>query len=70
MSSANQKPDPRRATFVVVANRLPVDRVENPDGSVDWRPSPGGLVATAAALPEPDPDAPPIAYAGPDQLPI
>src|SRR5215207_1990227 len=44
MSSANQKPEPRRATFVVVANRLPVDRVENPDGSVDWRPSPGGLV--------------------------
>ena len=34
----------RKATFVVVANRLPVDRVENPDGSVDWRPSPGGLV--------------------------
>ena len=32
------------ATFVVVANRLPVDRVENPDGSADWRPSPGGLV--------------------------
>jgi trehalose 6-phosphate synthase len=23
---------------------LPVDRVENPDGSADWRPSPGGLV--------------------------
>ena len=32
------------ATFVVVANRLPVDRVENSDGSADWRPSPGGLV--------------------------
>lgn len=30
--------------FVVVANRLPVDRVEAPDGSVQWRPSPGGLV--------------------------
>jgi trehalose 6-phosphate synthase len=29
---------------VVVANRLPVDRVENPDGSVSWRTSPGGLV--------------------------
>jgi trehalose 6-phosphate synthase len=29
---------------VVVANRLPVDRVENPDGSADWRPTPGGLV--------------------------
>ncbi len=33
-----------KASFVVVANRLPVDRVENPDGSVDWRTSPGGLV--------------------------
>jgi trehalose 6-phosphate synthase len=33
-----------RASFVVVANRLPVDRVELPDGTADWRPSPGGLV--------------------------
>src|SRR5215211_4532830 len=32
------------ASFVVVANRLPVDRVENPDSTADWRPSPGGLV--------------------------
>ena len=32
------------APFVVVANRLPLDRVTAPDGSVDWRPSPGGLV--------------------------
>jgi len=32
------------ASFVVVANRLPVDRVEGPDGTADWRPSPGGLV--------------------------
>jgi alpha,alpha-trehalose-phosphate synthase [UDP-forming] len=31
--------------FVVVASRLPVDRVENPDGGQEWRPSPGGLVA-------------------------
>ena len=30
--------------FIVVANRLPVDLVEEPDGSVGWRPSPGGLV--------------------------
>jgi trehalose 6-phosphate synthase len=28
----------------VVANRLPVDKVTAPDGSVEWRPSPGGLV--------------------------
>ncbi len=32
------------ASFVVVANRLPVDRITEPDGSVDWRRSPGGLV--------------------------
>ena len=30
--------------FVVVANRLPVDRISNPDGSPGWRRSPGGLV--------------------------
>jgi trehalose 6-phosphate synthase len=40
--SKNSKLDP--ASFVVVANRLPVDRVEHPDGTADWRPSPGGLV--------------------------
>ncbi len=32
------------ASFVVVANRLPVEEIELPDGTVDWRPSPGGLV--------------------------
>ncbi|GAA2109530.1 trehalose-6-phosphate synthase [Microlunatus panaciterrae] len=32
------------ASFIVVANRLPVDRVELPDGTTDWRTSPGGLV--------------------------
>ena len=30
--------------FVIVANRLPVDRVTDPDGSTSWRRSPGGLV--------------------------
>ncbi|GAB3138162.1 alpha,alpha-trehalose-phosphate synthase (UDP-forming) [Marisediminicola antarctica] len=30
--------------FVVVSNRLPVDRVVRPDGSAHWQPSPGGLV--------------------------
>src|SRR5215813_8538772 len=30
--------------FVVVASRLPVDRVEDADGSSTWRTSPGGLV--------------------------
>ncbi len=32
------------ADLVIVANRLPVDRVVNDDGSTTWRPSPGGLV--------------------------
>jgi alpha,alpha-trehalose-phosphate synthase [UDP-forming] len=30
--------------FIIVANRLPVDRVTEPDGSSHWRRSPGGLV--------------------------
>jgi trehalose 6-phosphate synthase len=33
-----------RHDFVVVASRLPVDRVDGPDGEAEWRPSPGGLV--------------------------
>lgn len=33
-----------RAHFVVVANRLPVDRVVSPEGVTSWRTSPGGLV--------------------------
>lgn len=34
----------KKADLVIVANRLPVDHVINPDGSEDWRRSPGGLV--------------------------
>src|SRR3954454_13510017 len=34
-----------RFDFVVVANRLPVDRRDEPGGGVTWLPSPGGLVA-------------------------
>lgn len=30
--------------IVVVANRLPVDRITEPDGTSSWRTSPGGLV--------------------------
>ncbi len=33
-----------RHDFVVVASRLPVDRVEDAAGEASWRPSPGGLV--------------------------
>ncbi|WP_296140312.1 trehalose-6-phosphate synthase [uncultured Tessaracoccus sp.] len=32
------------ASFVVVANRLPVDRTTDEEGNVSWRTSPGGLV--------------------------
>src|SRR5487761_1176404 len=44
------------APFVVVANRLPVDRTSGADGSVEaddaaeWRPSPGGLVTALAPV--------------------
>ena len=38
-----KKPVPT-SSFVVVANRLPVDRVELSDGSLGWRTAPGGLV--------------------------
>src|ERR1700691_4651390 len=41
--SADENMDGRHR-FVVVASRLPVDRVEGPDGEASWRPSPGGLV--------------------------
>ncbi|WP_281417632.1 trehalose-phosphatase [Kineosporia corallincola] len=40
----NKQPD-HRSDLVVVANRLPVDRRENPDGTTTWKPSPGGLVS-------------------------
>jgi trehalose 6-phosphate synthase len=33
------------AKLVIVANRLPVDRISLPDGSTEWRRSPGGLVS-------------------------
>jgi trehalose 6-phosphate synthase len=39
-----------RSSFVVVANRLPVDRMEMPDGSTAWRRSPGGLVTALAPV--------------------
>ena len=31
--------------LVIVANRLPVDRIEAADGTIGWRRSPGGLVS-------------------------
>jgi trehalose 6-phosphate synthase len=41
---------PSTARFVVVANRLPVDRLEGPDGTNEWRRSPGGLVTALAPV--------------------
>src|SRR5437588_3253499 len=38
------------ATFVVVANRLPVEGIVDANGSRDWRVSPGGLVAALAPV--------------------
>jgi trehalose 6-phosphate synthase len=39
-----------RADLVIVANRLPVDRVVDADGSTSWRRSPGGLVSALAPV--------------------
>jgi trehalose 6-phosphate synthase len=36
--------DAGKGTFVVVANRLPVDEVTTESGETEWRRSPGGLV--------------------------
>ena len=36
--------------LVVVANRLPVDRVSDPDGTVRWAQSPGGLVTAMESV--------------------
>jgi trehalose 6-phosphate synthase len=43
-SSATGQSSGNTYDFVVVANRLPVDRVTNPDGTQGFRRSPGGLV--------------------------
>ncbi|WP_040160116.1 alpha,alpha-trehalose-phosphate synthase (UDP-forming) [Nigerium massiliense] len=40
----NESKSNPQASFVVVANRLPVEQVTNDDGSTTWRTSPGGLV--------------------------
>lgn len=50
----HDSPGPQAASagssFVVVANRLPVDRVRLPDGSDGWTRSPGGLVSALAPV--------------------
>lgn len=46
----NETPDFGNSDFVVVANRLPVDAERQPDGSVTWKRSPGGLVTALEPL--------------------
>jgi trehalose 6-phosphate synthase len=42
-------PDPIRADFVIVANRLPVQQSMS-QGNEEWRPSPGGLVSALTSV--------------------
>jgi alpha,alpha-trehalose-phosphate synthase [UDP-forming] len=68
--------------FVVVSNRLPVDRVVAEDGTASWKQSPGGLVTalepvmrqTAGAwvgwIGQPDEHLPPFDYEGIRIVPI
>ncbi len=42
--SHRSRPSTPTAELIVVANRLPVDQVVEPDGTTAWRSSPGGLV--------------------------
>ncbi len=44
MATTSTRGQGDRHEFVVVANRLPVDRVTDPDGTSRWTRSPGGLV--------------------------
>lgn len=46
----SQAGSPETFDFVVVANRLPVDRVVDADGTTQWRTSPGGLVTAMEAV--------------------
>jgi trehalose 6-phosphate synthase len=47
---AAQPGEPGKSQFVVVANRLPVDRVRHADGTDGWKRSPGGLVSALAPV--------------------
>ncbi|MET3962450.1 trehalose 6-phosphate synthase [Marmoricola sp. OAE513] len=49
-SSRRRKTAVPRADLVIVANRLPVDRLVGADGAVRWRRSPGGLVSALAPV--------------------
>ncbi|MDY6996001.1 MAG: trehalose-6-phosphate synthase [Actinomycetota bacterium] len=49
-SAASPPPSTAGADFVVVANRLPIDMITQPDGTVEWKRSPGGLVTALEPL--------------------
>jgi len=49
-SGSDHSPPSGDADFVVVANRLPIDMVREPDGTVTWKRSPGGLVTALEPL--------------------
>lgn len=49
-SGGDQPVSSGNSDFVVVANRLPVDLARLPDGSTEWRRSPGGLVTALEPL--------------------
>ena len=54
LPAVDGRPDENGGTggqgFVVVANRLPVERLEAADGAVRWQRSPGGLVIALAPV--------------------
>ena len=49
-SRRRRNPSEVNAELLVLANRLPVDRMVNADGSSSWRRSPGGLVSALAPV--------------------
>ena len=48
--TSGSAPATASADFVVVANRLPIDMVKLPDGTIEWKQSPGGLVTALEPL--------------------
>jgi trehalose 6-phosphate synthase len=48
--SAAEPPAPGKYDFVVVSNRLAVDRVVDDEGNTTWQRSPGGLVTALAPI--------------------
>ena len=49
-TDAKRTPKFGDSDFVVVANRLPVDMERLPDGTIEWKHSPGGLVTALEPL--------------------